>query len=105
MTHEEETVRDLYDAGLAVQLAAATGDSPEDWDRAIAAWRRTGGDVDQLTEEVLMLGGRAADVTEVAEGSFAYACAELGDAARELMDAARPQWLVRLVRWLTQRMS
>lgn len=68
---EEPAGYDLYDAGLALQLAAITGETSEAWDRAIKAWRYA----ELPVEELLGLASRG----EVLSAFYVEAtCLELG---------------------------
>jgi hypothetical protein len=92
----------LHDDGLAMKLSAMTGDPAEEWDRAIAACRIARLPVDELERTVAEGWGDATAVRELVEGTFAYAGYQLGAAVRELVEAATPKWLTRMMAWLSR---
>jgi hypothetical protein len=59
----------MQDYGLALQLAAVTSETPEAWDRAIAAWRYAGLSVEQLRVFAAQGEVTASHAEELATGS------------------------------------
>ena len=89
---------------LATNCAAITGHPVQAWESAVTAWRTAGYDDNSLLEALALGDIYDPDHLESSvKGTMAHHAGELTVAARELLDAMTPRWLVRLVTWASRR--